>query len=506
MRLLCGPHAALIPPSRPLWGLLSKSGTPPAQVACRAGPGTQSLPGPSDVLECNTLRPHLRSRHSPFNESSHFSGRFVSDEDRVMLNAIYFSSSSPSADRVRCSAPVAGLGEKAGLVVPPTSSGGEAEAEDVCIPLPTWGMRAGPRETIYFEPSLTRAAIVTVGGLCPGLNDVIQGLVRKLRDYGVPEGSTFGIRYGFQGFYSKKHRPVVLTGRSVEDIHLEGGSILGTSSIAPDYRKIVRMIDLMGLDMLFVIGGAGGHMGATQLEALLTQHGVRCVVVGVPKSIDNSILLVDRCFGFETAVNEAQRALFAAKVEALSTWHGIAVVKLMGHASGFIALEASMASGIVDACLIPEIRFLLDGEAGLSTYLDRLLQRQGSAVVCVAEGAGQHFFDTPHRDRAADRDVGPWLAAALKERHPGAYVKYIDPSYLVRSVPTVSSDRTYCKVLAHNAVHAAFAGFTGTTVGLVNTHYVLLPIPFVTQAPRRVDPQGNQWNRLRAANGQPNFT
>lgn len=75
-----------------------------------------------------------------------------------MLNAIYFSSSSPSADRVRCSAPVAGLGEKAGLVVPPTSSGGEAEAEDVCIPLPTWGMRAGPRETIYFEPSLTRAA------------------------------------------------------------------------------------------------------------------------------------------------------------------------------------------------------------------------------------------------------------------------------------------------------------------------------------------------------------
>ncbi|RMZ53346.1 hypothetical protein APUTEX25_004834 [Auxenochlorella protothecoides] len=400
-------------------------------------------------------------RHSPFNESSHFSGRFVSDEDRVMLNAIYFSSSSPSADRVRCSAPVAGLGEKAGLVVPPTSSGGEAEAEDVCIPLPTWGMRAGPRESIYFEPSLTRAAIVTVGGLCPGLNDVIQGLVRKLRDYGVPEGSTFGIRYGFQGFYSKKHRPVVLTGRSVEDIHLEGGSILGTSSIAPDYRKIVRMIDLMGLDMLFVIGGAGGHMGATQLEALLTQHGVRCVVVGVPKSIDNSILLVDRCFGFETAVNEAQRALFAAKVEALSTWHGIAVVKLMGHASGFIALEASMASGIVDAVRA-------GGWRGVWGW-GRRLARGG-------------------------------------ERHPGAYVKYIDPSYLVRSVPTVSSDRTYCKVLAHNAVHAAFAGFTGTTVGLVNTHYVLLPIPFVTQAPRRVDPQGNQWNRLRAANGQPNFT
>ena len=282
---------------------------------------------------------------------------------------------------------------------------------------------------------------------------------------------------------------------------------------------------------------------------------VTCAVIGVPKSIDNDILLIDRCFGFDTAVEEAQRALLAAKVEASSAFRGLAIVKLMGRQSGFIATQASLSSGVVDVCLIPEVPFSLGGRGALLTFsslsfsgcvfftgkknslfskttfsqkkkktggliahLTKLIERKGHAVVCVAEGAGQDLLSgaatagggavNVERDASGNpilADVGPWLKSELKKGIPEADVKLIDPSYTIRSVAANSADRVLCKVLAHNAVHAAFAGYSGVTVGLVNTHYVYLPTPLLILAPRRVDPRSKAWNRLRSSLKQPSL-
>jgi len=334
--------------------------------------------------------------------------------------------------------------------------------------------------------------------------------VNKCTDYGVPEGNILGMRFGFKGFYDHKRKPLILTKKSVEGIHLEGGTILGTSRGGADILRIVKEIDIQGIDVCFVVGGNGGNAGAAALQQELERCGVICSVIGIPKSIDNDILLIDRCFGFDTAVEEAQRALIAAKVEASSAYRGIGLVKVMGRQSGFIAVNASISSGVVDVCLIPEVEFTLKGEHGLFAYLDKVLAQKGHAVVCLAEGAGQDILATGEQKTDASgnpilKDVGPWLRSEMKAALKDVDIKYIDPSYIIRSIPTTSNDRIYCKILAHNAVHAAFAGFTGVVVGLVNTHYVYLPIPIVIQAPRRVDPRGKQWNRLRAAIGQPNF-
>ncbi|PRW61573.1 phosphofructokinase family [Chlorella sorokiniana] len=452
-----------------------------------------------EVLECPSLRHLLRPRPSPFVVHNNFGGGFVSDEDRVALSAIKFASAESAG--AKCIS--GGDGHNSWL---------EASMEQLCVPLPPWSLRAGARETIWFNPSEVNAAIVTCGGLCPGLNDVVQGLVSKLTDYGVPDGNIIGIKYGFRGFYDRKAKPVVLTKKAVEGIHLEGGTMLGTSRGGADLRQIVKQIDLWGIDMVFVVGGNGGNAGAAAIQEELEKHNILCSVVGVPKSIDNDILLIDKTFGFDTAVEEAQRALLAAKVEASSAYRGIGLVKLMGRQSGFIAMQASMASGVVDICLIPEVPFKLAGETGVFAYLDKVLTEKGHAVMCVAEGAGQDILAAGDGNLKTDasgnpilEDVGPWLKSEMKKYFKDADVKYIDPSYQIRSIPTTSGDRIYCKVLAHNAVHAAFAGYTGVTMGLVNTHYCYLPIRTVIQAPRRVDPRGKTWNRLRASIGQPNF-
>eukprot|EP00798_Chlamydomonas_sp_ICE-L_P021507 gene21507-28490_t len=445
----------------------------------------------------------------------------------------------------------------------------QASLDQLDKPLPPWAIRAGARETIYFDPTQVTAAIVTCGGLCPGLNDVVAGLVNKLSDYGVRDGNILGIKYGFRGLTDPQVKPITLTKKVVDGIQLQGGTILGTSRGGANIKELVKRIDMLGIDMLFVVGGNGGNAGANAINAMCQLQEVNCCVVGIPKSIDNDILIIDKCFGFETAGEEAQRALLAAKVEASSVLHpethflnstqnfacrcsgfetavqeaqralcfgfetaveeaqrallaakveassarrGIGVVKLMGRQSGFLALQASMATGVVDACLIPEVRFKLEGPSGLFAYLDKVMQEKGHCVVCIAEGAGQDILaGGPNLGHDASgnpilSDVGLYLRDELKKHFKGdADIKYIDPTYMIRAIPTCSNDRIYCKVLAHNAVHAAFAGFTGLTVGLVNTHYVYLPIPVVIQAPRTVDPRGKSWNRLRSSIGQPNF-
>jgi 6-phosphofructokinase 1 len=463
----------------------------------------------SNVLPCPTLRDQLEPRPSPFMMSNYHGGGFVSDDDRVDLQAVHFAS-------------------RASAGVRPHDDAGSY------LHLPPCALRAGPRSTIYSNPVTTQVAIVTCGGLCPGLNDVVRGIVLKCLDYGVPDKNIIGIRNGFKGFYDKAHRPVQLTRKLVDDIQLEGGTMLGTSRERVDIREVVKRLDLWKIDILFVIGGPGSHAGAVAIQNECERCRVPCLVVAVPKSIDNDILLIDKTFGFETAVEEAQKALMAAKVEATSGYRGVGLVKLMGRRSGFIAVQASLASGLVDICLIPEVKFRIDS---VMAYLEDVLERKGHAVICVAEGAAQDLMDaegygvavTPSSTTVVEhhkfgeglgagfssggddgagyemQDVGAWLKSAIKRHCADVDVKYIDPSYLIRSVPTTSNDRILCRMLANGAVHAAFAGYTGVTVGLVNTHFVYLPIPLVIQAPRKVDPSGELWNRLRSSIGQPNF-
>eukprot|EP01024_Parvocaulis_polyphysoides_P035722 TRINITY_DN3172_c0_g1_i2.p1 TRINITY_DN3172_c0_g1~~TRINITY_DN3172_c0_g1_i2.p1 ORF type:complete len:555 (-),score=96.10 TRINITY_DN3172_c0_g1_i2:219-1883(-) len=459
-----------------------------------------------DFLQCPTLRHKLKPRPSPFVIHNNFGGGFVNDRDRVALQSMKFASVDSSG--AGCFGGTSSNQDGDGNSAYPAIF--EASMEQLCIPLPPWAVRAGARETIYFNPAETTVAIVTCGGLCPGLNDVVQGIVKKLSDYGVPDGNIWGIRYGFQGFYNQTDKPIVLNRENVDGIHLEGGTILGTSRGGADIKQIVKKLDMWGVDMVFVIGGNGGNAGAAAIQQKCEEFQVDCAVVGVPKSIDNDILLIDKCFGFDTAVDEAQRALLAAKVEAMSALRGIGLVKLMGRQSGFISLQASLASGVVDVCLIPEVPFQLDGPFGLKQYVGKLLRDKGHCVICIAEGAGQEMISGQSQGQDASgnpilKDVGLFVKSELKKEFSDADIKYIDPTYMIRAIPTGSQDRVYCKILAHNAVHAAFAGYTGITVGLVNTHYVYLPIPIVIQAPRKVDPRGKMWNRLRASIGQPNF-
>jgi len=517
--------------------------------------------GADQVLPAENIRHRLKPRPSPFVAHGNYGGGFVHDQDLVALQALKFADRHSSGatrlpegiheedlgDAADAEGGAAGAGASwdtdrdghshaassfladpaLGKLAPRApSQGGPApdQLRDVRkAVLPAWAIRAGARETVYFEPAEVKAAIVMVGGLCPGSNDVVRGLVNKLEDYGVPPSGILGVRYGFKGLYDKSCPPVQLSSRVVEGIHMQGGAILGTSGAdeggadSPDIERVVRRIDVMGINMVFVIGGEGGHSAALDLQQLLDEKQVPCAVVGIPKSIDNDMMLIDKTFGFDTAVEEAQRALYAAKVEASSAFRGVGIVKIMGKQSGFIAMQASLASGVVDVCLIPEVPFEVDGDHGLYAFVNKILEANGHVVICVAEGAGQNLVpDDPPAPGAptgpppADaplKDVGKWLKKGVKQYLKGdCDIKYIDPTYMIRAIPATSGDRIYAKILAHNAVHAAFAGFTGVSVGLVNTHYVYLPLPVVIAATRRVDPRGKMWNRLRHAIGQPNLT
>ncbi|MEW5303819.1 MAG: hypothetical protein WDW36_006474 [Sanguina aurantia] len=446
--------------------------------------------GAADVLELKSLRQYLTPRDSPFVRNNNSGGGFVGDTDRIRLHTVEYESRTSAG--AFCLDGSANVGD-----------------EDSCIMLPEWAIRCGPRKTIYLDPKKVCAAVVTCGGLCPGLNDVVQNIVYTLADYGVPEDNILGIRYGLRGFYERDAKPITLTRSLVDGIQLKGGTMLGTSRGGANIREIVRRIDLWGLNMVFVVGGNGGNAAAHAIQEECEAQGVICSVVGVPKSIDNDILLIDRCFGFETAVEEAQRALLAAKVEASSARNGLGVVKLMGRQSGFIAMQASMASGVVDICLIPEISFNLEK---VCEHVARCIEAKGHCVVCLAEGAGQDLIQdstslgTDQSGNPILEDIGLFLKNKFKEFFKGeADIKYIDPTYMIRAIPTTSNDRIYCKVLGQGAVHGAFAGFTDITVGLISTHYVYLPIPTIIQAPRKVNPKGRRWNRLITGINQPEF-
>nr|CAD1833967.1 unnamed protein product [Ananas comosus var. bracteatus] len=374
--------------------------------------------------------------------------------------------------------------------------------------------RAGPGKRVYFQSDEVRACIVTCGGLCPGLNTLIRELVCGLSHmYGVDQ--VLGIEGGYRGFYARN--TITLTPKSVNDIHKRGGTILGTSRGGHDPIKLVDSIQDRGINQVYIIGGNGTQKGASVIFQEIRRRGLKVAVCGIPKSIDNDVAVIDKSFGFDTAVEEAQRAINAAHVEAESVENGIGVVKLMGRFSGFIAMYATLASRDVDCCLIPESPFYLEGKGGLLEFIEKRLKENGHMVLVVAEGAGQKLIEASMKcmdnkdayENLLLPDVGMWLSQKIKDyfksRKMLLNLKYIDPTYMIRAIPSNASDNVLCTLQAHCAIHGAMAGYTGFTVGLINGRNSFIPFHRVTQSRNKVSITDRMWGRLLMSTNQPIF-
>ncbi len=373
---------------------------------------------------------------------------------------------------------------------------------------------AGPRDKIFFDPRTLRCGIVTCGGLAPGLNNVVRGIVLELwAGYGVRQ--IFGFRFGYEGLIARYgHPPMTLTPESVAHIHHEGGTLLGTSRGSQEPAELVDNLEANGIGILFVIGGDGSMNGAMRVGAEIRQRGLRIAVIGVPKTIDNDVLFIDRSFGFVSAYSAAVDVIRSARIEAMAARDGIGLVKLMGRHSGFLACQAALASTEADLVLIPEVPVSLEGERGVFAYIERVLERKRHAVIVVAEGAAQEQIIDPRlnelRDKSGNaklKDVGIFLrdsiVAAFQARGREATVKYIDPSYAIRSIPACPSDSVYCWNMARNAVHAAMAGNTAMLIGRWHGRFVHIPMALAIRQRRHVDTDGDLWMSVIEATGQP---
>lgn len=371
--------------------------------------------------------------------------------------------------------------------------------------------KAGPREHLYFTPKKVCAGIVTCGGLCPGLNDVIRSLVMTLwHQYGVR--NILGIPFGYCGFLSEyDYEPIRLEPGMVSGIHQQGGTILGSSRGGAKTEEIMDAIEQLNLNILFTIGGDGTQKGALALHEEAKRRGRKISIVGIPKTIDNDLSFVQRSFGFETAVSQAVNAVSAAHTEAVSAINGIGLVKVMGRESGFIAAHTALAAGDVNYVLIPEVPFELEGPNGLWESLKSRLARRNHAVVLVAEGAGQNLLSASNAVDASGNkvlsDIGVYLKNRFSElaRRDGVQInlKYIDPSYIIRGSAANPNDSIYCLRLGANAAHAAMSGRSGLLVSMIHDRYVHVPIKLSVGQRNLVDPEGDLWRDVVVQTGQP---
>lgn len=373
---------------------------------------------------------------------------------------------------------------------------------------------AGPRAKVFHPQLLARAAVVTCGGLCPGLNSVIKGVVETLnQEYGIKD--VFGIPYGYAGLADPQtYPPVMLDADKVDTIHMDGGSILGSSRGNQDVETMVQNLVNMRINMLFTIGGDGTLKGAAQIAKEIKRRGLEISVVGVPKTIDNDLQFVGSTFGFETAVYQSTPVITAAHAEARSVYNGLGIVKLMGRDSGFISANAALANPVVNFCLIPEDDWNLEGPNGLLKAVERRFRRKSHAVIAVAEGSGQsHFTDLPEeRDASGNvlkHDIGTFLCERFKSYFAALEIpvslKYFDPSYSIRSVPASGTDQILCHRLAEYAVHAAVAGKTNMVIGYWNRSFVNVPIPAATFERQKIDINGSLWRSVLASTGQEKY-
>ncbi len=379
-------------------------------------------------------------------------------------------------------------------------------------PLPMFEA-AGPRKYIYFDPSKVTAAIVTCGGLCPGINNVIWGIVNSLwNQYNIRQIK--GIRYGFRGLVKHAHlEPIRLTPDVVKGSYSLGGTLLGSSRESQPIEEIVDFLIEHKINMLFTIGGDGTQQGALKICKEIEKRGESISVVGLPKTIDNDIEYISHTFGFDTACSIATNILRSAHAEAVASYNGITVVKLMGRQSGFLAATAAVASGVANFVLVPEVPLDLEPPHGFLAALERRLCQRNHAVVVVAEGVGQEIFKQaslqPDDSGNIQLDnIGEYLCRTIQfyfqEKKIDTTVRYIDPSYYVRSVSANSSDSMYCFQLAHNAVHAAMTGRTAMIMGYWNQAFTHIPMEAAISKKKVLNPESDLWLAVLETTGQPN--
>ncbi|WDP88234.1 MAG: ATP-dependent 6-phosphofructokinase [Desulfobacter sp.] len=374
--------------------------------------------------------------------------------------------------------------------------------------------QAGPREKIYFDPSKLKCAVATCGGLCPGLNDIIRSIVLELYHlYKVK--NIYGIRHGLQGFIPEfGHDLIELNPRAVSGIQNTGGSILGSSRGAQDIPAVVDCLERLGIGILFMVGGDGTLMASKKIADEIAQRGLKVSIIGIPKTIDNDIFLVSRSFGFDTAVDVATLAIKGAHNEAEAYPNGIGLIKLMGRHSGFLAATAALAQPDANFVLIPEEEIFLYGKNGFLQALERRLIKRKHAVIVVAEGAGQNFFDDTDTEFDASgnvklKDIGLFLKDKIiqyfKSKDIPISLKYIDPSYIIRSLPANANDSVFCGLLGRDAVHAGMAGKTNLLISFWNNHYVHVPMDASAGRRKKMDPRGRLWQSVLETTGQNSF-
>ena len=367
---------------------------------------------------------------------------------------------------------------------------------------------AGPREKIFHDPAWTKAAILTAGGLCPGLNDVIKGLTCTLKQhYNVPV--VYGIRYGYRGLIPDFNLvPMVLTAENVDELHEYGGTILGSSRGRQDEERMVDTLVRMNINVLFCIGGDGTLRCAHDVVKVIEKRKLAISVVCIPKTIDNDIGFIDKSFGFETAVYATNAIITAAHNESKGTYNGIGLIKVMGRDSGFIAAYATLANSHVNYCIVPEEDIVLEGgDDSLLGHLEKRLKDKHHAVIIVAEGAGQEFFEGKENARDASgnilhKDIGLFLKDKIgnyfKERNMEVSIKYFDPSYMIRSTPAYGTDAVFCMMLAQNAVHAAMAGRSDIVIGHWHDNFTHVPIALATRERKKIDLHSALWNGVKS--------
>jgi 6-phosphofructokinase 1 len=384
------------------------------------------------------------------------------------------------------------------------------DAMDTCQTLLSFE-QAGPREKIYFDPSKLKCAIVTCGGLCPGLNDIIRAVVLEL--YHIYHVKTiYGIRYGLQGFIPEYGHDILdLTPETVAGIQDKGGTILGSSRGSQDIGVVVDCLERMSVGILFMVGGDGTLMASKKIADEIERRNLKISVVGIPKTIDNDIFLVSRSFGFDSAVDVATMAIKGAHNEAEAYPNGIGLIKLMGRHSGFLAATAALAQQDANFVLIPEVDIDLYGENGFLKALENRVKTRNHAVVIVAEGAGQNFFESSEKkyDPSGNivlQDIGLFLKDKITEwfssRNMDVSLKYIDPAYIIRSLAANANDSVFCGLLGRDAVHAGMAGKTKLLISYWNNHYVHVPMEASAGRQKRLDPNGRLWQSVLEATGQ----
>ena len=376
-------------------------------------------------------------------------------------------------------------------------------------PLPSFEP-AGPRPKIFFNSSEINCGIVTCGGLCPGINDVIRAIVYEgYQHYRV--NRIYGFRNGYHGIIKGNDPPPLLLDTDmVNSIHEQGGTILGSSRGPQDIGRMIDYLQDLKISILFAIGGDGTLRGASAIAGEIKKRGYKIAVIGIPKTIDNDISFVSRTFGFETAVEASRSVIQAAHIESKGAEHGVGLVKLMGRDSGFIAAQATIANADVNFCLIPEVPFTLDGEHGLLQKLEERLQRRRHAVIVVAEGAGQDLIEGDERHDASGNklhdDIGIFLKNSIADHFKKCTlpitVKYIDPSYIIRSRPANANDSLVCLQMGQNAMHAGMAGKTDMMIGSWNNHYTHVPLAMAVSARKKINPDGDLWQTVLAVTEQ----